>query len=963
MNHRYAYCLLALVLYAINLFGQLPIIRNFTVMDYSSGTKNWNIIQSEDDRIFFANTAGLLEFDGDKWNKYPVSNSTPIHSICFDHKEGRIYAGARDEFGYFYTASQTHKIQYKSISEIIPNSQKTFGYVWNIHNYKGEMVFVTINKLFIYNKNKQIKTIYLPYMINMTAQVNNSLIICCREGIYKYNKGKLLPINGTNMLKGKDIQAVLPFLNRILFATKSDGLYLYDGNKLSPYILDITPKLKNLEINCATVSDNCLAFGTYNGGVIVKNYLNGKNYYANMQTGLQDKTVLSVMFDKDKNLWAGLNNGISYIMLETPFTDLLGENNKIGGGYASIIKDDKLYLGTNQGLFYTSKNRINITGEEKPKKVIGISGQIWNIANIYGNLLCGCSNGTYLIKNNLAKLIDSTETFNFKPLNKYKGYAIACANNGFILLKYSDNNVKVITKINGYKQFVSDFEEAKDGTLWVSNWQKGIYHFWLSKDLKNITKYEYFNKNNGLPQNDNNLITKIRGHIYITSSDGIRQYNKNTCKLEKSIKMNHLLNIKGQALKIKEMPDGKLWIYRDNYLGIGTPIKNGYAIQKVSFGNHIRRLQMYIGNIGILDKNHSLLNYDNGFYVINNDYIEKSEKKKCYIRAIYINEKNKNSLVYIHSNIEKKQKIEIPHENNSIKIEFVMPEYRDYKAVSYSCYLEGYDERWSIGQTSTSKEYTQLCKGNYTFKVKATNLITGQTDIATINLKVLPAWYETWYAIIGYIVIGVILIMITIKLLQKHSINKINKIKEENKRVIKEQQTKFLIEKQKKEQEVIKLKNEQLTLELKHKASELADSTMNLVRKNDILQTIDSHMEELSDSVKNEDTKTSLNKRINNIRREIKYNMTEDDNWDKFKENFNIVYDNFIQKLINLYPELKKNDLKLCAYLKMGLSSKEMASLLNTSVRSIETARYRLRKKLYLNNRENLTNFIQNLDK
>ena len=88
-------------------------------------------------------------------------------------------------------------------------------------------------------------------------------------------------------------------------------------------------------------------------------------------------------------------------------------------------------------------------------------------------------------------------------------------------------------------------------------------------------------------------------------------------------------------------------------------------------------------------------------------------------------------------------------------------------------------------------------------------------------------------------------------------------------------------------------------------------------------------------------------------------NIKEDENWEKFEENFNLVYDNFMKKLTEQFPDLKANDKKLCAYLRMGLSSKEMASLLNTTLRSIETARYRLRKKLNLKQGQNLTSFIQ----
>lgn len=136
---------------------------------------------------------------------------------------------------------------------------------------------------------------------------------------------------------------------------------------------------------------------------------------------------------------------------------------------------------------------------------------------------------------------------------------------------------------------------------------------------------------------------------------------------------------------------------------------------------------------------------------------------------------------------------------------------------------------------------------------------------------------------------------------------------------------------------------------------------MNLVHKNDILQDIDAQLDTLSESVRREESKAHITKAINGIRHSLHETLNDDGNWNKFEENFNLVYDNFMVKLRERYPNLNKTDLKLCAYLRMDLSSKEMASLLNISVRSIETARYRLRKKLNLEAGENLTRFIQEL--
>jgi hypothetical protein len=294
---------------------------------------------------------------------------------------------------------------------------------------------------------------------------------------------------------------------------------------------------------------------------------------------------------------------------------------------------------------------------------------------------------------------------------------------------------------------------------------------------------------------------------------------------------------------------------------------------------------------------------------------------------------------------------------------FVMLEYRNPKAVFYSYYLEGYDKQWSTPQTVNSKEYTHLPKGQYTFHVRAVNMLSNVTDETSVDLEILPPWYQTWWAYLLYALAVLLALRELILYLKRRADREVVRLKAEKERQLKEQQAQFQIEQAQKEKELAELKSDHLQVRLKQKASELADSTMNLIRKNEMLQDIDTSMDELSDSVKREEAKLVINKKIKDIRRGIQTNMNDDSNWKKFEENFNLVYDNFMQKLIDHFPDLKMGDRKLCAYLKMGLSSKEMAALLNTSVRSIETARYRLRKKLNMEQGENLTDFIQALDK
>ena len=153
------------------------------------------------------------------------------------------------------------------------------------------------------------------------------------------------------------------------------------------------------------------------------------------------------------------------------------------------------------------------------------------------------------------------------------------------------------------------------------------------------------------------------------------------------------------------------------------------------------------------------------------------------------------------------------------------------------------------------------------------------------------------------------------------------------------------------------MQEKQVRMELEHKAQDLAASTMNLIRKNEILLEINNKLAKATDHIV-DDRNKSL-KIISNIQSEIKENIQHDDDWKKFEKNFDVVYEDFLKRLSTNYPKLTVSDKKMCAYLKMGLSSKEIAPLLDITLRSVEMNRYRLRKKLGLEREENLADFLQ----
>jgi DNA-binding CsgD family transcriptional regulator len=149
------------------------------------------------------------------------------------------------------------------------------------------------------------------------------------------------------------------------------------------------------------------------------------------------------------------------------------------------------------------------------------------------------------------------------------------------------------------------------------------------------------------------------------------------------------------------------------------------------------------------------------------------------------------------------------------------------------------------------------------------------------------------------------------------------------------------------QQEIITLQNQKLESDMASKNRELAASTMNLIKKNEFLNELKKRLT----SAKNEDD-------IQKVISVINKNIAEKDNWKLFKEAFDNADKDFLQSVKEAHPNLTSNDLKLCAYLRLNLSSKEIAPLLNISVRSVEIKRYRLRKKMDLDHDQGLVEYI-----
>ncbi|MEM0932123.1 MAG: triple tyrosine motif-containing protein, partial [Bacteroidota bacterium] len=267
---------------------------------------------------------------------------------------------------------------------------------------------------------------------------------------------------------------------------------------------------------------------------------------------------------------------------------------------------------------------------------------------------------------------------------------------------------------------------------------------------------------------------------------------------------------------------------------------------------------------------------------------------------------------------------------------FLQPEYQ-YK-------LQGIYDAWSDLSHESNVKFENLPPGNYTFKVRSKVGNTFSSNEASYAFRIAPPWYLTNIMWIVYLV-GLLVVSVAIhNLYKRYYTKRQEKLIEKNKRDM-------ALAKAQSEKEIVELKNEQLKTEFQNKSNELAASTMSIIKKNELLSKA---KEQLMANVGESDS-------VKPIIEIIDSNLNQSDDWELFKEAFNNADRKFLKKLKKVHPNLSPNDIKLCAYLRLNLSSKEIAPLLNISARSVEIKRYRLRKKMGLEHDANLVNYILKL--
>jgi len=957
--------LLSLILSAglLGVSGQTSVglreVLNYEKQTYNAGATNWDIGQDTQGRVYFANNEGLLSFDGTYWKLYPLPNKTIVRSIEFG-KDQRIYIGGQDEVGYF-SPDKAGKLAYTSLREFLPEADRNFADIWNIASYGDELFFQSENKIFRYADHKMV--VFRPFSAWEYIGVSNGQLIAQDEakGFLVYKNGYWAPFIDKTLLPGDlYITKITPFgKDSSLVTTQKDGLFILTGDKLHPFTisgLGIDP-YQNFS-GAVQIDEESFIIGTYTNGFYLINKKGMVLENLSKREGLQNNNIRSLFRDRNHNIWLGLDSGIDFIAFNNAIKHINPPVLNAGSGYAAVIYHNSLFLGLSNGIYELPLQDIPDLSYTKNNFKVIADGQTWGLFLVNDHLLAGRYDGFFQIKGGKAEpVIKGNGFWTFQPLQK-STLLVAGNYHGVRLFESRDHEFYDKGNIAaGFSESARFVAVDNNNTVWVSHPYRGVYKLPLSGVGDSAKLYT---DKNGLPSSLKNHVYKVKNRIVIATEKGVYEYNSATDTFQESPYFKEIFGDRSIRY-LKEDPNGNIWFIQEKDIGVAdfSTLRPTLIYLPELKGKMVSGFE----HIYPVNDNNIFVGGEKGFYHINFEkYKQNNHPLSVYIRTVKAMGKIDSLLFggyFGNVNEDKAQPKEmtpsVSHQWNSFHIEYSSPLFEQQSNIEYSFNLEGFDKNWSEWSKRTEKDYTNLTAGNYTFQVKARNNLGNESEASLYSFTVLPPWHQTALAYFFYVVLALYLVYFLYQKQQKRLLSERQKHQEEQKRVVYLHQ----LELEKSEKEVVKLRNEKLETEIEFKNSELASTAMHLVQKEELLTKVKGELQHLDKTGKDKGDPAELKKILRILSEEEKLNQE----WEQFSIHFNKVHSDLLITLKEKYPSLKAHELKLCAYLRMNLSTKEIAQLMSISVRGVEVSRYRVRKKLQIPTEVNLFQFLFDLQR
>ncbi len=754
----------------------LPFITNYLSKDYKASPQNWGIIEDNQGIMYFANSFGLLEYDGVKWRRLALKGLNFIVRTLDKDKSGRIFFGAGGDFGYLATDSLGQN-QPISLLQFVPATLRQFNDVWSVYATEEGVYFQARERIFRLVKKGstgketwEVKSWEPKSRFMYSFFIDNTYYIHQQGlGLFRMEADSLKLIPGSEFLGNERIQVFLPYESNgkervYLLGQFSGGLHLFNGKTFQSFPTEADPIIKYNTLYKATkLNDGSFALATSGKGLAIIDKRGKIIQLINRDVGLQDESVYGVYSDRKGSLWLGLDNGIARVENNSPFTQFTIQSGITTSALSLKRFQGELYLGTTNGLLRFNRKKVKF---EQIKEIP--SNQIFDLITDDNSLIVP-TDGLFYVKDNQTRLIRPSIAGNLQIVSvarskKYPNILFACGDGIFMFSRKKvsenfSNGWEFAGNIPGVTEQVWSIAERIDGSIWGGTQSGGVMRISGFIDDKGNptpgkTRVEKFDTKHGLAPGGI-AVAAVKGREFFMANSAIFRFDEKQNRFFPDSSFGPMgFGDDTNEYTVVEDQKGRVWINFGKETALATLQTDGsFKIEKRPFFPITDRVvgQIIPENDGItwFATTDGLIRYD--------ENIKKNfdEPFSTLIRRVVAGQQHLNTT---NTTPGKQQQHPLTFKQNTLRFDYAAPFFEQENKTQYQTWLEGFDKDWSAWDNNSYKEYTNLPEGNYHFRVRTKNLYEKISKEAIYPFTIQPPWFRTWWAYLLYAVAGLGLI-------------------------------------------------------------------------------------------------------------------------------------------------------------------------------------------------------------
>ncbi|HTL82975.1 MAG TPA: SpoIIE family protein phosphatase [Bacteroidia bacterium] len=746
-------------------------IKNYLPKDFGGFNQVWQAAQDKNGVMYFAGTTDVFVFDGQSWEHVTVKIGGANRQILLDSTDGTFYIGAVGDFGYLQRDA-SGKLKYVSISDSLPSDKKQFADVWKIYRMPDGIYFQATERIFVVKNKKVVRTIESGdnkgFALAFTG--NNKIFVRQRNvGFMEVKQdGSLAPTPGGTIFGTIRILGLIPWdKDRDLLVTGDKGAYfmlhkpdstgsVYQFAVADSFLLN-SGILGSMWVNDSVFAINArTGIGFYNRKFQLKEVLN-------KASGLSDESISALFLDREKNIWAMHNDGISCISYNSP---VLFYTDKIGfSGNLELCKrmNGTLYLASTEGFFIQNENTAHNSNTLSFRRAFPTKTEVWDVEDAGdGRAFLCASDGLIMYDNGKVNYVDNYYT-NMIRYTSDSSFAATAEKGGISVLSMKDPSHPVV--LHSYE--VPGYEFLRLSIPYPVKGKPGVYQTWATNRFKDIERIEFGTADSSFIMMDYDSLRGIPPREFYPSVINDTTYFFTWQKCYRYLPSK---DDGKKSICFSEAPDVFSRLANGDYSGAVLPFDHKFFLndsrtdRNVFLGERNGHLEgkpfLLCGVLGTNDLQYAVYEPENdGLWIMSNElllhYLNSSPPVDtavpihALIRKVFI---GKDSLLMsgtddAHYNNE----TGIRYASNSIHFLVAAPFFLFNEKVEYSYRLDGYDTSWSDPAFISEKEYSNLPEGTYTFRVRAYNTFNSVSSEASYTFTILPPWYRTGWAYTGYV--------------------------------------------------------------------------------------------------------------------------------------------------------------------------------------------------------------------